>query len=515
MDMTENQIFKIKHFQQNLPSNIEQLSQNQSLAESDFLRFCRDRGLQVFDIGNGDTGEFHRLGLLKSDSVDDSKNLSFHPFRSYTVYKILKACHLPIIPSASLNHESYMSLIDTSLKIMPDQQDIAKGSIYWDSIIDLAITLEPVYWPLVVGQTSYHGFLSLDVADKERDEYRIKLIQLILSLDSGYWEDAHARLRRDAALLDDNDELYLLIRLTNWAHRKKLKGNISMALWIRHIAEVIRRAFQDAKSVKWEEEDMAFGFWPSGARKIAYGSERPLDNTLESIPNIVHYFGLFSGSVVRWYVEGDTEFYAVLETIPNPAVSGIELLNLRGNIVSGRGNIAMKLSDALDQDLSLRRFSVITIDSDVVAHMKEIRRYIKDRKIIGLITVHDPDFEFANFTLEELIEIAAKMDEDNGYLQLSTGIDKWEGIKTGKSFEQRYIQLSRSGSSSLKGDIWGRALAKYAIAHPYLRGSTEKNRPLIDQVGAALRARYSNYDYTKDHWTFNPETFQRVEIKKN
>lgn len=511
MDTTEGQIARVTCFQESLADGIEHLAQNHRLTESAFICFCRDRGLPVFGIGTGDPGKFYSLGLLKCDSRDESGNLLFHPFRSYTAFRILKACRLPIAPSASLSLQSIHELVESSIKIMPDQQKLRAATKEWDLIADLAIMLEPVYWLSVVGQTSYYGYLDEERADQERIEYHQKLTELIRTLDSDYWKKAHELLRIEAAKLDDNHALYLLLRLAKWDQRNRLKGDISMALWIRHIAEVIRRAFHDVKCEEWDEEDQAFGFWQPGARKIAYGSDRPLDNVLESIPKLVHYFGLFSGSTVRWYVEGETEYYAILETIPDPAISGIELLNLRGNIVSGKGNIAMKLSDALDQDLALQRFSMVTIDRDVSANVKAIRRYILERKIVGLVAAHDPDFEFANFTLKELVEIASKLDENNSHPSLKTDIDAWLDISNGKLFEERYVRLTKSGNRSLKGEAWGRALARYAQEKPNI--SIDRVRPFIDQVGAALRARHSHYDYTREHWTFDPETFQTVEIK--
>jgi hypothetical protein len=34
-----------------------------------------------------------------------------------------------------------------------------------------------------------------------------------------------------------------------------------LALWIRHIAEMIRLAFEEQYEVKWDEEDWAYGHW--------------------------------------------------------------------------------------------------------------------------------------------------------------------------------------------------------------------------------------------------------------
>ena len=103
-----------------------------------------------------------------------------------------------------------------------------------------------------------------------------------------------------------------------------------------------------------------------------FGSERPLDDALQSKPYLAWEYGLFTGSVVRWYVEGETEYYAILSILPEPSKVGLELVNLRGNIASGRDNAALKLQDWLIEDKALRRFSMISFDFDVAANVESL-----------------------------------------------------------------------------------------------------------------------------------------------
>ena len=151
---------------------------------------------------------------------------------------------------------------------------------------------------------------------------RRKVLQLVYTLDPNLWRKRHESLRIKAAGLDNNDKLYLLLRLANWKQRESLKGRIALALWMRHIAEVIRRAFEEVHAERWpEEDDDSFGWWPSGLRMRLFGSERPLDDTLQSKPYLAWAYGMFTGSSVRWYVEGDTEFHAILYALPEPVWS--------------------------------------------------------------------------------------------------------------------------------------------------------------------------------------------------
>lgn len=260
-------------------------------------------------------------------------------------------------------------------------------------------------------------------------------------------------------MIDDNSDLYLFLRVAAWDERKRLKGPVSCALWIRHMAEVIRRAFEEVHNQRWPEEDEAFGDWPTGAREIAFGSERPLDDVLAAKPYLAHTFGLFTGSALRWYVGGDTEYFAVLEMSADISRFGVELVNLKGGIASGTANTPLRLEALLKEDRSLRRFSMLSLDRDVPANAKFVRRQVEQDNVVGLITIHDPDFEFANFSVAELAEIAAGIDETCGYPGDPVRNADWTGIGSGEAFEQRYRQVSARKPGALKGEQWGRALA--------------------------------------------------------
>jgi hypothetical protein len=82
-----------------------------------------------------------------------------------------------------------------------------------------------------------------------------------------------------------------------------------------------------------------------------------------------------------------------------------------------------------------------------------------------MIAVHDPDFEFANFAIAELVEIAARLDEAHGLAGGPARSADWTGVKKGKVFEERHVKVSK-GAQSLQGEAWGIALGTYAAEHP-------------------------------------------------
>jgi hypothetical protein len=486
-------------FQQYLHASsddLELLRQNWLLSESAFITFARDRGVNVIGVISGQPAQFHTQGWLASDGTDGDDGPHFHPFRVYPLYKILHRMKAVRRKSPEREVESEVG-------------DIAEAARDWNDIAGLAILLEPIYWPQITGRTLLAGGMREQEHASKLADYRLRILDLVRSLDLALWRERHASLCADAARIDRNGRLYLLLRVGNWDQREKLEGPVSGALWLRHMAELIRRAFEEVSSERWPEEDQAFGRWLPGGRKRVLGSERPLDDELRSKPYLAYLFGLFTGSSVRWYFEGETEYYALLEILPDAHRFGIELVNLHGSIESGRGNATLRLESMLKEDRALRRFSMISIDGDVRANLKAIGRQARQDNIVGFVAVHRPDFEFANFAAEELAEVAARLDEAKGFLGDAVRSADWTGIGDVGAFERMHRAISQRKPGALKGEEWGRALAKYAVEHPR-RSDTGCVRPLLHGVRAALNAWVSDYDAQKRRFAIDPTTLEQM-----
>ena len=455
--------------------DLAMLRQNWLLTESAFLSFARDRGLGVVGVIKGEPGELHRRGFLSADGRN-GKDLQFHPFRFHALQQALDA----------------------------GDRITTEKARQWNSTAELAILLEPLYWPEVVGH------LRFQIGEMDHKihlaRYRRKVIRLLRRLDVNAWAKIHEALRIDAAWIDPNRELYILLRLSLWAQREALRGRIAGALWLRHMAEVIRRGFEEVHAVQWPEEDRAFGRWTPGARARLFGSERPYDDPLRSKGFIAYQFGLFTGSALRWYVEGETEYHAILHLLEQPAKLGIELVNLRGEISAEKRNAARKLEDALKEDLALRRFSVISFDRDLEANVRAIRAQIVQGHVVGLIDANDPDFEFANFSLDELVEVAARMDDQFGLDGGKVRRANWQGIKSAQAFADHYSKISDRHSSP-KGKVWGKALAAWALKHS-AEPRSGAERPFLRMISAAFWAWHSNYEIQRDRFEIDPQTFE-------
>lgn len=478
-------------------ADLDGLLQNRLLDEADFIRFARDRGLPVRGIGTGDPGQFYERGWLQADGLDDNSAPRFHPFRLYVLHHILEARSLS---------EMFKGVAEATRRGYAGR--VTEFAPRWNELVDLAVLLEPLYWPEICG--SIRRSLLMEDADLDawHERYRRQVLAQLKEMKEPFWKERHAQLRRTAGSVERNDSLYLLLRLSSWRKRERLVGDVSRSLWLRHMAEVIRRGFEDAFDVRWEEEDRTFGMWFKGARERTYGSERPLDRPVSSKPYVAWDFGLFTGSVVRWYVEGATEYHAVAEILPGAPIGGIELIDLRGNIAEEKATVAMRLADGLKQDRSLRRFSIISFDCDVPANVKAVRRQIDEERIVGYVAAHRPDFEFANFSREELVEVAASLDEAAGFDATALRFGDWSGIENARQFEAQYQRLSARMGASLKGEVWGVALAQRAMASPQRSDGTD--RPLLQAVQAAMQARTASYDHQAKAFRFDRDSFELV-----
>jgi len=300
----------IQSFFANNRENLVEILQNRLLDESAFIRFSKDLGIEVSGVVNGDPSKFIEMGWLKSDELPGSDSILFHPFRIYPIHLIVEFCRLNIAPSSSMYRETFGDFLNKVKDSLPTIDRITEKAIMANEIADMAILLEPIYWPIITSRTSWGGLLEYEEHNRLVETYKEKVLEVIRQLNVDEWSERHENLRFRAAQLDDNGDIYILLRLSPWIKRERTKGQIAGALWLRHIAEVLRRGFRDVYDVNWPEEDQAFGQWFPGARARIYGSENPTEETSTAKPNVAFEFGLHTGSTLRWYLEGETEYFA-------------------------------------------------------------------------------------------------------------------------------------------------------------------------------------------------------------
>ncbi|MGA2591276.1 MAG: hypothetical protein ABSH32_15255, partial [Bryobacteraceae bacterium] len=127
--------------------DLSRLRQNRVLGESAFITFVEDRGIPVFGVVEGDPGNFYRRGWLRADGSDHEGKPLFHPFRMYPIHRILQMCELGIALASSLRPEGMLELTECLLTDRNRIEQIEDCVERWNEIVDLALLLEPLYWP--------------------------------------------------------------------------------------------------------------------------------------------------------------------------------------------------------------------------------------------------------------------------------------------------------------------------------------------------------------------------------
>ena len=85
---------------------------------------------------------------------------------------------------------------------------------------------------------------------------------------------------------------------------------------------------------------------------------------------------------------------------------------------------------------------MISFDSDVAQNVKAIQRQVEQENVVGFIAAHQPDFEFHNFTIQELVEVAARIDDGKSFSGNIVRNGDWTGIMNARAFEERYKEIS-------------------------------------------------------------------------
>lgn len=91
-----------------------------------------------------------------------------------------------------------------------------------------------------------------------------------------------------------------MLRLAKGQPRLKLKGNLGGAVYLRTMAEVLRRQAEDVFGTQLPEEDeLGFGVLPRGFKKENYGATRLLDGDQRASVEFMRQFGLDYGLRLR------------------------------------------------------------------------------------------------------------------------------------------------------------------------------------------------------------------------
>jgi len=453
--------------------------------------------------------------LKKAAKLPPYVKLYFHPFRYYVLWHLERVLHLNIFPMEFLRDvERYPDLAES---VLTSINEVSKSDTFCDSLnkwnddVATAVICEPCAYSKIFHKIRFRSFLYTHEAHQEAlSSYKGLVYPLLAEIGVNEIESKRSDLCRMAEVIDPNREIHTLLRLANADVRLKIKGEIGGAMLLLTMAETLRRATEEAFSVSLPEEDqMGFGKWMRGARKLIYGTERIFDAPEVVRKKFLGSCGLNSAPRFRCYVEGETE-YGALDGYFTPE-SGVELINLKGQFVESKGK-GLAFRDSLRQDKQSHILSIVILDGDRDDYVRVVRQAAKLDEMYGQFYIQNPDFELGNFSVAELEEILWNMALERGAssdsrLNLKVALD---GVSSGdaliKAAKNSVPELNQLG----KGAEWGEALMQFAMNNPNREDSSQK-RQIYEIIEIIMRGLSSWYSNTPSEYRVDDQTGKLIE----
>lgn len=444
---------------------------------------------------------------------DSRPNLLFHPSRVYVLHHVVRTFSSSTSTCQYLLWKPGLERLARSKLEASDswssRPEFSDRFDYWNQVAELASACTVVLWlPPEDHPARVDTFPWLPrYVEMVRDHLKRSGLSVIRQCRQDLAWAAHTR--------DPNTTVHTLLRLMRRSERDRITGRLGSAMKFLEMAEFIRRASERLLDIELPEEDeLGPVQWMDGARKNLYGAERVFDAPRRDLRDFLGIMGLDFGVKVRCYVEGETELGALRHAVGADGLCSF--VNLKGNVVQRQGK-GMAFADSLAEDARDRIISVVVVDSDREEVVRTLKRAASDRRMHGPFFLSTPDFEFANFTIEELLRIAialdveARFDDGDVGKNLSAVLPTVAGAKSAKEF----IRLLRlAGIDGVgKGERWGEALMNYAIANPTFptgdsRAGTE--REVVNAARVLIRAQDVGYLRSVEYEELNPDTGRMV-----
>lgn len=277
------------------------------------------------------------------------------------------------------------------------------------------------------------------------------------------------------------------------------------------MAEILRRAIEDFSDIELPEEDeLGFGQWMDGARRLLYGTERILDASPKVQRDFLTSMGLDRGVKARCYVEGPTELGALRSAVGEGA--GVQFVNLSGQVLERRGK-GLSFSESLNGDRNTGTFSVVVLDGDREDYVRALRAAARKESFFGVFTISSPDFEFSNFGAKELLGVWLEFvsrDTEETFEEP----DNMEPLENITSPEQFSDYLREEGFPPFeKSEAWGEALMAHALENeelPQEHGRAGEVRPIVMLARQLMTARHAGYERSVAQFRVDAETGRLV-----
>jgi hypothetical protein len=543
----------------------------------DLARFCHDRGLSSFRE-EGIT-QLWQLGLLKADLVEsdeafthdgladlgmnqyghhvysderqlhqhsegwgdalktliplrDDVKLLFHPFRYYVLYHLDRALGLNSSRMQMLYQEGYQRILDYGLYMFNNwsrsEQYISSIKL-WNDTASLTIITEPCIYVRIFHSIRYNPFdvenyqAGAEEISRHIDEYWNRVNELYHQIGMERLEELRQELCIATQMLDSNRWIHTLLCLGDSKLRLELEGHLGGALILRTMAEMLRRATEETFNTELREEDeLGFGWVPKDVKEKIYGSNRLLDDH-RAAGTFARRHGLNYKPRVHLYGEGNTEYGAFMSFFKSIGVP-VSVNNLHGLIKEGKSMVT-SFRDNLRTDIQEQMYSMVIIDGDRRENVRILESAARnnstteDDGLFGRYFLSFPDFEFANFEVEELEEVLWKWVGGEDPSQAEREL-LHRHVKDTKNSTQFFNGVKRATQSLLqligydKCEEWGEELIKFAWEHQFKQNQKRQIVKIVEQALFWEKTQKLDYETAKRTYMVDPRTGELIKRTK-
>jgi hypothetical protein len=469
------------------------------------------------DRSEGLGGVVKDLGALPADVY-----FMFHRFRYYVLRRIEELLEPRVVTMQMLlSTDGYRRVLDYLIEHFNKSSSGERFRARvrrWNEVTSLAVDAEPFTFGKLFG----HYGLPYNYIENE-EEFDLAVAshfhehrEVMQNIGLDEVKRIISELCREAETLDPNKDVHRILRLTGKEYRlERVKGKLGGAMHLLAMAEMIRRSAEAVFETELPEEDeFGFGFDSGSFKEHFYGAQRLIDD-YEARGAFVRDLRLDHGVRLRWYVEGETEMGAVEYAVGRH--EEIEVINLKGDVIASRGK-GLSFRDNLLNDIRRSVFSWVSLDGDAKDNLRVLRKAAEKDEMFGMFFVSDPDFEFANFTLGELVEVLWGVAEENGAPpeEKQKLLEQTSVARSGKQLFESARRAVPALAKFNKGKVWGERLMRLALENPDLRqdGGSTRERPIIEAVAEALRAVQCEYYRSKQTCKVDAGTGRIVDCER-
>ncbi|PKO08029.1 MAG: hypothetical protein CVU40_17445 [Chloroflexi bacterium HGW-Chloroflexi-2] len=437
----------------------------------------------------------------------------FHPFKYFVFWDIQRIIQFRVHPYQMMIPTRYHYILDQEIKIFYNwiQSESAKTRInYINDITSLAIATEPCFYTEIFNNLKYSPRISAEEQWTNINTYKTHLKEYYLQIGIEPIKEMTRTLCISAEMLEHNKNIHSLLRFMNGRQRLKIKGNLGGSILLKSMSEIIRRMAEWTFDTQLPEEDeMGFGVWMKDAKEIFYGTKRLFDSQdLKPKRQFIRQMELDTEIRIRFYVEGPTEYTAFTHLLD--FWQQIEIIDLAGQFIQGKKK-GLAFRDNLVTDDRQGVFSIIILDGDRDDNIRIVKKAAENDIFCGSFYISQPDFEYYNFSINELTEIVwdivdsiDKTEQNYKLLQ--------EALKETTCSEELFKAAKKTIPSICnitKGKEWGEKLAEYAAKRPRKDGDG-KERPFIEACNTAIRSINIDYQFNRRDYWVDPETGKLV-----